>query len=411
MFWFFTSVSGAEFILGITASTLGITRGLAACLLGHLLGGVFLYAFGKIALKNNMSVRDMAEISLGKLGLGGFGVSLALQLQGWAGIMLILAATMINRILMSFFTNVRTYDRLCVAALCVVLVFFQINPKVTKKFENAANMLLLGVFLYTIYLVAANRPETGAAVSAMPFHAAVEIALTMSVVWCLFMSRYIKEQALEIAKSESEIKAFNGRRVLSTATLAYCAGGVLAFGAGVFAGVYGGNLDNFDYAKVVGSTSGIVGLSVAAFNLLFRAAAKTNMATELFSVAFSKQNSKFIYAFSSGGVILVAFFFSKNLLHLYPYLTNAIVIPLFAVLISDFFILDKKTLDETVPAPLLRVQIVIVWLFGFLMYRVFAEIHAPIGYAVPAFALTALFNVALVKVRLPKKKAAEKINL
>lgn len=68
LIWFGVAVSLAEILTGTFIAPLGFKSGLAAILLGHLIGCMLFYFSGFIGAKTGVSAMDTVKLSFGKRG-------------------------------------------------------------------------------------------------------------------------------------------------------------------------------------------------------------------------------------------------------------------------------------------------------------------------------------------------------
>ena len=83
LIWFGAGVSLAEILTGTYFAPLGFGRAMAAILLGHLIGGLMMFAAGMIGAKERKSAMETVKMSFGEKGSLLFAVLNVLQLVGW----------------------------------------------------------------------------------------------------------------------------------------------------------------------------------------------------------------------------------------------------------------------------------------------------------------------------------------
>ena len=88
LIWFGAGVSIAEILTGTYLAPLGFKRGLAAIVLGHIIGCVMLFLAGVIGGKARRSAMETVKMSFGQKGSLLFSVLNVLQLVGWTAIMI-----------------------------------------------------------------------------------------------------------------------------------------------------------------------------------------------------------------------------------------------------------------------------------------------------------------------------------
>ena len=88
LIWFGAGVSLAEILTGTYFAPLGFGKAMAAILLGHLIGGLMMFAAGMIGAKERKSAMETVKMSFGERGSLLFAVLNVLQLVGWTAIMI-----------------------------------------------------------------------------------------------------------------------------------------------------------------------------------------------------------------------------------------------------------------------------------------------------------------------------------
>lgn len=88
LIWFGAGVSIAEILTGTYLAPLGFQKGIAAILLGHLIGCVLLFLAGVIGGKVRQSAMETVKMSFGQNGCLFFAALNVLQLVGWTAIMI-----------------------------------------------------------------------------------------------------------------------------------------------------------------------------------------------------------------------------------------------------------------------------------------------------------------------------------
>ena len=88
LIWFGAGVSLAEILTGTYFAPLGMGRGLAAILLGHVIGCAMMYLAGLIGGRTGRSAMETVKMSFGQRGGMLFAFLNVLQLVGWTAIMI-----------------------------------------------------------------------------------------------------------------------------------------------------------------------------------------------------------------------------------------------------------------------------------------------------------------------------------
>ena len=88
LIWFGAAVSLAEILTGTYIAPLGFAKGLAAILVGHLIGCILLFLSGVIGGTVRKSAMESVKMSFGQKGSLLFAILNVLQLVGWTAIMI-----------------------------------------------------------------------------------------------------------------------------------------------------------------------------------------------------------------------------------------------------------------------------------------------------------------------------------
>ena len=88
LIWFGAGVSLAEILTGTYFASLGFGKAMAAILLGHLIGGLMMFAAGMIGARERKSAMETVKMSFGEKGSLLFAILNVLQLVGWTAIMI-----------------------------------------------------------------------------------------------------------------------------------------------------------------------------------------------------------------------------------------------------------------------------------------------------------------------------------
>ena len=88
LIWFGAGVSLAEILTGTSFAALGMARGLAAILLGHVIGCTLFFLAGLIGGRTGRSAMETVKMSFGQKGGLLFAFLNVLQLVGWTAIMI-----------------------------------------------------------------------------------------------------------------------------------------------------------------------------------------------------------------------------------------------------------------------------------------------------------------------------------
>lgn len=377
LIWFGAGVSIAEILTGTYFSSLGFGRGLAAILIGHVIGCLMLFLAGVIGGKSRLSAMETVKSSFGNLGGLVFAFLNVLQLVGWTAIMIYDGALAADGI----FSAGRWIWCLVIGALIILWIVIGITN--LGKINTIAMGLL---FLLTLVLCKViffdGNVMTAAADDSMSFGAAVELAVAMPLSWLPLISDYTRE-AKEPVKATAVSAIVYG--------LVSCWMYVIGMGAAIFTG-------ESDIAQILLKAGlSIVGLLIIVFSTV------TTTFLDAYSAGISSESIvstiKGKYAAIAVTVIgtLGAILFPMDDITDFLYLIGSVFAPMIAIQIADFFILHRDKREDSFDW-----RNLIIWAAGFILYRALMHIDLPVGNNLPDMVITSAICVIVGKIS--KKK-------
>ena len=188
LIWFGAGVSIAEILTGTYFAALGFGRGLAAILVGHVIGCIMLFLAGVIGGKTRKSAMETVKDSFGSHGGQLFAILNVLQLVGWTAIMIYDGALAAEGI----FTVGHWVWCLVIGALIIVWILIGITNLGKVNTVAMAALFILTLILFKIIffdgtVVTSITDET------FSFVAAVELAVAMPLSWLPLISDYTRE--------------------------------------------------------------------------------------------------------------------------------------------------------------------------------------------------------------------------
>ena len=189
LIWFGAGVSLAEILTGTYFAPLGFGRAMAAILLGHLIGGIMMFAAGMIGAKERKSAMETVKMSFGEKGSLLFAVLNVLQLVGWTAIMIYDGAAATNEI---FGAGSYVWD-IVIGGLILLWIAVGIrNLGIISQISTAALFIL--TIVLSVVIFRGNAAEAAAAADeSLSFGAAVELAVAMPLSWLPLISDYTRE--------------------------------------------------------------------------------------------------------------------------------------------------------------------------------------------------------------------------
>ena len=362
LIWFGAGVSLAEILTGTYFAPLGMGRGLAAILLGHLIGGVLFFLAGLIGGRERKSSMETAKMSFGAKGGMLFALLNVVQLVGWTGIMIYDGALATNQI---FEFGIPLWS-----IVIGVLIIVWIAVGVTNLgLLNKITMALLFVLTVVLSVIIFREGNPGAtSTEVFTFGMGVENAVAMPLSWLPVISDYTRE-------SEKPFKATLWSTI--TYSLVSCWMYVIGMGLALYTG--GSNIADIMLKA---------GLGIAALLIMILSTVTTTF-LDAFSAGVSaeslskKLNGKIMGIIATViGTLGACFFVMDNIMN-FLYLIGSVFAPMIAVQLTTYFILKKDSFAAAFDWPNL-----IVWAIGLAVYRLMMHVDLPTGYTLPSVLIT-----------------------
>ncbi len=368
LIWFGAGVSIAEILTGTYFSSLGFGKGLAAILIGHVIGCLMLFLAGVIGGKSRLSAMETVKSSFGNRGGLLFAFLNVLQLVGWTAIMIYDGALAAEGI----FAVGKWIWCLVIGALIILWIVIGITNLGKVNTVAMCLLFLLTLVLCKVIFFDGNIMMT-AADESLSFGAAVELAVAMPLSWLPLISDYTRE-AKEPVKATAVSAIVYG--------IVSCWMYIIGMGASIFTG-------ESDIAQILLKAGlSIVGLLIIVFSTV------TTTFLDAYSAGISGESIvsdiKGKYAAIAVTVIgtLGAILFPMDDITDFLYLIGSVFAPMIAIQIADFFILHRDKRQERFDWKNL-----IIWLVGFILYRVLMQIDLPVGNTLPDMVITILICV------------------
>lgn len=360
LIWFGAGVSIAEILTGTYLAPLGFGKGLAAILLGHFIGCFMLFFAGVIGGKVRKSAMETVKMSFGQKGSLLFAFLNVLQLVGWTAIMIYDGALAADGVLSA--------GRWVWCLVIGVLIVLWIVIGITNL--GKVNVIAMSaLFVLTLILSKVIFLDSGAA---------VELSVAMPLSWLPLISDYTRE-AKEPVKATAISAVVYG--VVS------CWMYVIGMGAAIYTGEY-------DIAQIMlKSGLGIAGLLIIIFSTV------TTTFLDAYSAGISSES--IVRKWNGKHVAIVVTVIGTVAAMVYPmdnitdflYLIGSVFAPMIAIQIADFFLLKRDASSQNV-----QLTNLIVWLIGFIVYRMLMHVDMPVGNTLPDMAITMLVCVVASKV-------------
>lgn len=376
LIWFGAGVSIAEILTGTYLAPLGMGKGLAAIIVGHIIGCLMLFLAGVIGGKVRKSAMETVKMSFGQKGSILFAVLNVLQLVGWTAIMIYDGALAADGVMHTG----RWIWCLVIGALIILWIVIGITN--LGKINTVA---MAALFILTLILCKVIFTGSGAGVpsdDSMTFGAAVELAVAMPLSWLPLISDYTRE-------AKQPVKA------TAVSAIVYGVISCWMYLIGMGAAIYTGESDIAQIMVKAGL--GIVGLLIIIFSTVtttFLDAYSAGISSETLS---HKLNGKYIAIAVTVVGALAAIVYPMDNITNFLYLIGSVFAPMIAIQIADFFLLKEDYSEKEI-----QISNMVLWIIGFILYRILMRIDIPVGNTLPDIAITVV--LCLICGKISKKK-------
>ncbi|MBO5371812.1 MAG: putative hydroxymethylpyrimidine transporter CytX [Lachnospiraceae bacterium] len=362
LIWFGAGVSLAEILTGTYFASLGFSKGILAILIGHLIGCCMLFLAGLIGGKMRKSSMETVKMSFGQKGSLLFSFLNILQLVGWTAIMIYDGALAAN----SVWSIGEWFWCLLIGGL--IILWILIGIKSLGKVNTVAMAALFGLTVVLCYVIFGKGNMEGIVSEGMSFGAAVELSVAMPLSWLPLISDYTRE-------AKHPVKATAVSAI--TYGVVSCWMYIIGMGAAIFTG-------ESDIAQIMLKAGlGIVGLLIIVFSTVtttFLDAYSAGVSSE--SVIPKIDGKWFAVGTTVIGTIGAILFPITNITD-FLYLIGSVFAPMIAILITDFFILKRDSSTCAV-----KISNMIVWIIGFVVYRMLMQVDIVVGSTLPDMIIT-----------------------
>lgn len=376
LIWFGAGVSLAEILTGTYFAPLGMGRGIAAILLGHVIGCVLFFLAGLIGGRERKSSMETVKMSFGAKGGMLFAFLNVVQLVGWTGIMIYDGALATNSI---FNVGIAVWSIVIGVMIVIWIAIGVTNLGLLNKITMAL-LFILTVVLSVVVFRGNNPGATSGEV--ITFGMAVENAVAMPLSWLPVISDYTRE-------ADKPFRA----TLASTVTygLVSCWMYVIGMGAAIYTG-------GSDIAQVMLKA----GLGISALLIMILSTVTTTF-LDAFSAGVSCESLSKKLSGKTVGIIATvigtigACVYNMDNIMGFLYIIGSVFAPMIAVQLTTYFILKKDSFAAAFDWPNL-----IVWAVGFAVYRLMMHVDLPTGYTLPSVLITMVLCFAVNKL-IPQK--------
>lgn len=372
LIWFGAAVSIAEILTGSLIAPLGFSKGILAIVLGHLIGCGLMYMAGLIGANTNKSAMETVKMSFGQKGSMIFSALNILQLLGWTAVMIISGAMAANALLSSVSIPIWS-----VIIGVLTIIWIVIGVKSLEKLNTIAMGLLFILTIVLSFTIFSSNNGNFSPTEFMTFGAALELSIAMPLSWLPLISDYTK--SAEKPKKTTFVS-------VAIYFLVSCWMYIIGLGATIMTG------ESDIAAILLKANLGIAGLIIIVFSTV------TTTYLDVFSAGISsisindKLNPKKMSIIISIIGILLAVFTPISQYENFLYLISSVFVPMISIQIVDFFLVKKDISKES-----FDYTNIIIWVIGFILYRVFLKMDTPIGNTIPVMIITGLITYIVSK--------------
>ena len=371
LIWFGAGVSLAEILTGTYFAPLGFGRAMAAILLGHLIGGLMMFAAGMIGAKERKSAMETVKMSFGEKGSLLFAVLNVLQL-----IMIYDGALAADGLLHS---GIWIWA-IVIGILIIVWIFIgltnlgKLNTVAMTALFVLSLVLFKVIFFNTDFVMPIAESD-----DMMPFGAAVELAVAMPLSWLPLISDYTREAEKPFAATFASVLVYSVVSIFMY---------MIGMGAAIFTGEY-------DIAQIMLKTGlGVVGLLIIVFSTVTTTFLDAYSAGVSCVSISSKIQEKWAAIIVTVIGTIAAIVYPMDNITNFLYLIGSVFAPMIAVQIADYFILKKADSEKNA----FQWRNLIVWLVGFIIYRMLMHVDTPLGNTLPDMVITVVLCLIVEKV-------------
>ncbi|MHB8124922.1 MAG: putative hydroxymethylpyrimidine transporter CytX [Desulfitobacteriaceae bacterium] len=372
--WFGAAISVAEILAGGLLAPLGFKMGILAIILGHLVGTTLLVLGGIIGTEERIPALVSTRISFGEYGSYLFSVLNVLQLLGWTAVMIISGARSVNqitKILWSF--DQMTIWSVIIGAFIFIWVWLG-KDSGWKKVNHLAVILLFLLTVVLSFIIFRNHELfTKQVTGEMSFGLAMELAVVMPLSWLPLISDYTR-----FAKTK--------KAGVRGSWLGYFFGSSWMYIIGLGTAIIANDPNNTDIsAMLLAANLGIVALGIIVLATVTTTFLDAYSAGVTFLNIFPKLSEKKVAlvmtVIGTGLAIVINMEQYENFL----YAIGSVFAPLFAILLTDYFILKNKKVQ---PRLLVNWGTLTICVLGTLLYYQFIKFNFVLGATIPVMLIT-----------------------
>ena len=368
--WFGAAVSLAEIWSGGLLSPLGPVWGQVANLAGHFVGGLVFLAAAWISAKERQNAMAVLARPFGIAGPKVFASLNIIQLVGWTAVMLITGALALETVAKSL--GLPDFQLAGKLVLGVLLLGWVLAGWRGVKTVNLVAVVLLLILTIVITALLLAKPDLSVPPKGDPmtFPLGMELVLSLPVSWLPLIGDYT-----------SRAKGQKGGTL--SATLGYAGGSLWMFSTGLMGTLKTGQADPTQLMITAGlGAVGVVVILLSTVTTAFLDVYSAGISATALNKRIKDKPAALVFTVLG---TLVALVFPMDQYVNFLYVLGAVFCPLYAVVMTDFFLFKKPTEHRSV-----RVWAFVAWAVGTGLYDVFMNLGSPIGMTIPTALISAL---------------------
>lgn len=371
--WFGAAVSIAEILTGGLLAPLGFHSGVAAIVLGHVAGTVILVLGGVIGTRERVPALVSTRISFGEYGSYLFSALNVLQLVGWTAVMIISAARSANEI-SKLLWGIDQVSLWSIGIGAMVLLWIMLGrEKGLKKVNMLAVLLLLAITILLSKVVFKDTSLLLAVPSGnMSFGQALELSVIMPLSWLPLIADYTR-----FAKNKKAAAWGSG--------LGYFVGSCWMYIIGLGAAIIAGNPE--PSAMMLAANLGLSALGIVILATVTTTFLDAYSAGVSFANIFPNLNEKQVALVMTIIGTIAALWFDIEQYENFLLTIGSVFAPLFAVLLTEYFIVKNRVLENRL---LINWSALIIWAVGVVLYYQFIKLDLLLGATIPVMLITGL---------------------
>ena len=367
--WFGAGVSIAEILTGTYFAPLGFAKGILAILIGHVIGCSLLFFAGYIGALSKKSAMDSTALSFGKIGAKIFALFNVIQLVGWTGIMIYDASLSLNEI----FSTQKWVWAVITGLLIILWVIAGITNIGKFSFGVMIALFVLTIVMCKVVFFGGTSSVSAEFQEALSFGQAIELAVAMPLSWLPLISDYTKEAEKPFAATFASSVTY---------CLVSCWMYIIGMGLAILT-------SESDIAKIMTAAGlGKIALVIIILSTVTTTFLDAWSAAISFKTIFEKAPEKITAIIVTVIGTLAAVIFPMNNITDFLYLIGSIFAPMISILLADYFILKSDFSEKKI-----KVSRVIIWLTGFIIYRLLMLTDLISGCTIPDMLITFVITV------------------